>query len=137
MPENRQWEISTFDTFLLLHDGVDKKAFEEKLRTYAIEHNLNPNIYLHITPINTVKYSLGLFFEEVSFSLPYIRTFAVAGLLLLLCAFFNFLNLRFNHFFQRYREIKLRDSLGATPGNLLVQLLLEISLQVFAAGRYQ
>lgn len=133
MPENRQWEISTFDTFLLLHDGVDKKAFEEKLRTYAIEHNLNPNIYLHITPINTVKYSLGLFFEEVSFSLPYIRTFAVAGLLLLLCAFFNFLNLRFNHFFQRYREIKLRDSLGATPGNLLVQLLLEISLQVFAA----
>lgn len=133
MPVNMQWKIANYDTYLVLHSAIDPEAFAKKLRMYAIDRGLNPDIYLHITPLTSVKHTLGLFRQENSFSISYIRTFAVAGLLLLICAFFNFLNLIFNHFFQRAKEVKLRDSLGAGRKRLLVQLLVEISLQVFVA----
>lgn len=133
MPENKQWEIFHFDTYILLHNNIDKKAFEKKLRTYAIDNKLNPSIYIGIVPITAVKHTLGLFTKENTFNLSYIKTFAVASALLLICAFFNFLNLLFNRFLQRTREIKLRDSLGAGQQTLLLQFSLEIGIQIIIA----
>jgi hypothetical protein len=52
--------------------------------------------------------------------------FTLATGLLLCCVLFNFMNLFLNRYYQRIREVKLRKSVGASTGKLLVQVMVEI-----------
>lgn len=124
------WNYPPNEMYVCLHENTDVKAFSRKLRTYSIKNQLNPNLYIEITPITKTRYQLG---AEMSFNLNYIRTFVISGLLLLFCSLFNFINLQVNRIFERSREFKLRTSLGAVKKNLFCQIIIEISIQVLLA----
>lgn len=124
------WNYPPFEMYVCLHENTNVKAFSQKLRTYSIKNQLNPNLYIEITPITKTRYKLG---AEMSFNLNYIRTFVISGLLLLLCTLFNFINLQVNRIFERTREFKLRTALGAIKKNLFCQIIIEISIQVLLA----
>lgn len=124
------WNFPPNEMYVCLQKNIDTKAFRKKLRTYTIDHQYNPNLYIEITPIADARYKLG---SEMSFNLNYIRTFVIAALLLLLCSLFNFSNLQVNRIFERSKEFKLRSSLGAVKRNLFIQMTIEISIQVLLA----
>lgn len=124
------WSFPPFEMYLCLRENINVNTFRQKLRTYTIDNKYNPNLYIELIPIAEARYKLG---AEMSFNLGYIRTFTIAGLLLLFCALFNFINLQVNRFFERSREFKLRSSLGAVKQNLFLQMTVEISIQVLIA----
>lgn len=118
-----------------MHKNANRKAFEEKLRSYAVDNDLNTNLLFAISPLRTVKYDIqqagNVFEQHNSLNLTYIRTFLFVGVLLILSVFFNYLNILINSIVQRTREMNLRKvSGGAHTRNLFVQLFVEIGLLI-------
>ena len=130
VPEANQWMYLNVKIYLLLDKNTNIKAFEQKITDYTSVHKHNETIFLKLIPITDVRHTFG---SELSFNLTYIRTFAITGFLLLLCVFFNFINLQTNRTYIRVREMKLRSAIGAGKKEMIYQLLLEYSLMIFIA----
>ena len=116
--------------YLLLDKNTHIDTFEKKITNYTSIHKYNETIFLKLIPVTAVRHTFG---SELSFNLTYIQTFAITGLLLLLCVFFNFINLQINRTYIRIKEMKLRNAIGASKKEMISQLLLEYSLMIFIA----
>lgn len=130
MSEDKNWNLFSGQLFILLDKRTDIAAFKKKIYTYAIDHKYNDTFYVDMVPLTAVRHTFG---SELSFNITYIRTFAASALLLLFCVFFNFINLLLNRILQRNKEMKLRNAIGASRGELMLQLQLELSVQLFLA----
>ena len=130
IPEANQWMYLNTKIYLLLDKNTHIDAFEKKITDYTSTHKYNETIFLKLIPITDVRHTFG---TELSFNLTYIRTFAITGFLLLLCVFFNFINLQINRTYIRIREMKLRSAIGAGKKDMICLLLLEYSLMIFIA----
>lgn len=128
--EANQWNQSDVEIYLMLEEKASPAAFEKKIRNYLTENKYNETMSLKMIPLTDIRHTFG---SELSFNLSYIQTFAITGLLLLLCIFFNFVNLLINRVYQRMKEIKLRSAIGAGKKELIVQLLTELTLQMVIA----
>ena len=128
--EEEQWSYMNVKVYLLLDKNTHIDKFEKKITDYTTVHKYNETISLKLLPVTDIRHTFG---SELSFNLTYIRTFAITGLLLLLCVFFNFINLQINRTYIRMREMKLRSAIGAGKQDMLCQLLLEYSLLIFIA----
>lgn len=131
--EKIQWnDFYQAQLYVQLGEHINRKTFEEKLRVYAIDNNYNTNLLFGISPLTKVKHDVksekSAFTKQTGFDLPYIRTFLLAGILLLFSVFFNYLNILINSIVQRYGEVNLRKVSGASTSTFLVQLLVEIGL---------
>lgn len=130
IPEANQWMYLNSKIYLLLDKNTHIDAFEKKITNYTSIHKYNETIFLKLIPVTAVRHTFG---SELSFNLTYIQTFAITGLLLLLCVFFNFINLQINRTYIRIKEMKLRNAIGASKKEMISQLLLEYSLMIFIA----
>lgn len=131
---DKLWRIKEEQIFVLLKESVDKEAFEKKLQNYVIDNQYDEYMTLKIANITEVRHTLA---SDVSFNINYIRTFGGAGLLLMFCALFNFLNLYINRMLQRSKEMKLRKTVGAGSFSIIKLLQTELLLQflfVFVIG---
>ena len=81
-------------------------------------------------PVSGVRHKLS---SNLMFTLNFIRLLAAAGVLLILSALFNFLNLHLSLFHQRIRELRQRAIHGATAGQLIVQMMFELACSTFLA----
>ena len=126
---DKQWEATFMGGkfFVLLNENVDISTFRKKIKHYAINNNLNENIEFQVIHITDMRHTLN---SDLSFNITYIRTFAGAGLLLLFCSFFNFLNLYVNRMSQRTREIKLRKTVGGNNFSIVSLLQTELAMQL-------
>lgn len=129
-PETNQWKLMSSRIYLLIDKKADIQAFENKITDYLIENKYNDFVTLNLVPLTDIRHTFG---SELSFNITYIRIFSITTLLLLLCVFFNFVNLLLNRTYQRGKEMRLRDALGAGKRSLLSQLLIELSLQLIIA----
>lgn len=130
IPEANQWMYLNSKIYLLLDKNTHIDTFEKKITNYTSIHKYNETIFLKLIPVTAVRHTFG---SELSFNLTYIQTFAITGLLLLLCVFFNFINLQINRTYIRIKEMKLRNTIGASKKEMISQLLLEYSLMIFIA----
>ena len=124
---DKQWTTMDPGIYVRLHANTSEKAFRDKLRNYAVEHQFNENLWLEAIPITDMRHTLG---SDLSFNITYIRTFTWAGLLLLFCAIFNFLNLYVNRILQRTRETKLRKTLGGNNYSVTGQMQIELTVHL-------
>ena len=124
---DKQWTTMNLAIYVRLHANTSEKAFRDKLRNYAVEHQFNENLQLEAIPITDMRHTLG---SDLSFNITYIRTFTWAGLLLLFCAIFNFLNLYVNRILQRTRETKLRKTLGGNNYSVTGQMQVELTVHL-------
>jgi len=124
LPEAEQWKYFEQDLYVKLHPRTDVAALEEQFRDF------NASIEVRMMPISDVRHRLN---TEVPFTLNFIRLFVAAGILLLFSALFNFLNLHLDLFRQRIREFRQRTVHGATSGQLIGQMMFELSCSIFLA----
>ncbi len=131
MPDEVQWTFFYMDAYVKFHANVDMDKLSEELRDFTSESGVNPDIELRMMPIRDVRHQLD---ADVPFTLNMIGLFVVAGVLLLFSAVFNFLNLHLDLFRQRLRELRLRKVHGASGGQLIRQMLFELTCSVLIAS---
>ena len=130
MPEESQWTYFDKELYVKLNARSDIEALAGQLRDFTSRLNFNANIELRMLPISDIRHKLN---TGLPFTLGFIRLFVAAGLLLLFSAFFNFLNLYFGLFTQRFREMRQRMVSGATNGQLILQTSFELTCTALLA----
>ena len=130
MPEATQWTFFNKQMYVKLHPRTNTDELAGQLHDFTSRLETNANIELRILPIGDVRYGLN---TDLPFTLGFIRLLVAAGLLLLFSAFFNFLNLYLGLFRQRIRELRQRMVSGATGGQIVIQMLFELTCVVLLA----
>ncbi len=105
---------SEYYSYVMLHPHVNPVDFEKKLTEYDNKkHNWK------LIPITEIKYKS----ERSQYG--YVRVFAIAGLLVILCSIFNCFALFITRIKQRIPEFAIRIVNGASGWQLTFQLALE------------
>lgn len=125
-----QWKYFNNDMYVRFHPGADINGLADRLRDFTSQIKANPDIELKLLPIREVRHQLH---TDLPFTLHFIRLLVAAGLLLMFSALFNFLNLHLALFRQRAYEFRLYMIHGASGGQLIRQMLFELTCSVLLA----
>ena len=119
-------------TYLLFPEGLDVKAFEEKMQgMYAAYMELifgpvNVKVEYLLEPIREIHlYSTKEGEPEPTGSITYVYIFAIVAIFLVLIAAMNYMNLSTARSSGRAREVGLRKVVGSRRGPLVLQFLSE------------
>jgi len=127
------WNWSaTENTVIKLFPGTNIEAFEKKLYEHHTGEERGNINKMMIKPLTKLRYLDPDITRDVKFQ--HILIFAVSGLLVIVCALFNYLTLFVSRFRIRQKELALRMVCGASGGSLLVMLSVEFMLTVLIAA---
>lgn len=129
--EEAQWKTFFMDAYVKLFPGTDIDRFSNELQDFTSRLSVNIEIELIMMPICNVRHHLN---ADAPFTLNFIGLFVAAGILLLFSAIFNFLNLHLDLFRQRLHELRLRKVHGASGGQLIRQMLFELTCSILLAS---
>ncbi|WP_247233097.1 ABC transporter permease [Telluribacter sp. SYSU D00476] len=113
------------NTFFLLNEGVDPSDFEKKLTAFrdelgqendGVKFRLQPFAYTHLA--ESLSDTL-----QTTGNLKYVYMLGVIALLIILIAWFNYVNLSTAHALKRAGEVGVRKAIGATQRMLMGQFL--------------
>ena len=110
-------------TIIELFPGTNLEAFEKKLYEHDTGETRGNINKMKITPLKKMRYVDPDIEREVKFG--HIVIFAMCGILVIVCALFNYLSLFMSRFRMRQKELALRKVCGASGGSLLTMLSIE------------
>tara|TARA_R110002012_G_scaffold320297_3_gene543161 strand:+ start:63523 stop:65892 length:2370 start_codon:yes stop_codon:yes gene_type:complete len=123
---------NNFSTYVLLNEGVDYKAFEEKLPA-LIDRNMgeaqagipmSKTTALTMWPLEDIHLYSNLDSEiEANSNIDYVYIYLAVAIFILLIACINFMNLSTARSSMRSMEVGLRKVMGADKGRLIRQFL--------------
>jgi len=128
-----------FYAYLLLKEGTDIKELEAKIPTAlaaTYEEDINKEIAFLLQPLKDIHLHSHLLSElEVNGDATAVRFMLIIGAIMLLIAWFNYLNLATARSTTRAREVGVRKVIGSSRASLIWQFLLETALiNVIAIG---
>ena len=123
------WGRFDFLTFVLARDGVTASRLQEQLAGYLKQQRPNADQRLLFTPMTRIH----LYSPNGTGNILYVRLFTLIGVVVLLVACINFVNLSTARATLRGREIGVRKVVGAGRRDLIRQLLGESFLFAFIA----
>lgn len=123
------WGHNYFKTYLVLHEGTNITALNQKIS----------NVYHAKTDNTTVGLFLSSYSDKYLFNIDkngsqaggritYVKLFSVLGILILMMACINFINLSTARASRRVKEVGLRKIFGASKISLIHEFLLEAAL---------
>jgi putative ABC transport system permease protein len=126
-------------TYLLLKPGTDVKALEAKITpmiAQKAEPDVDKKVAFTLLPLRSVHLNSHYLFEfEANGDAVAVRALLILGILVLLIAWFNYVNLSTARSETRAREVGVRKVIGGSRGGLIRQFLMEASLlNVMAIG---
>nr|MBI1229527.1 FtsX-like permease family protein [Cytophagales bacterium] len=129
------WGNNAYRTFVLLREGSDLQAFNDKFSGFTSAHMDTNSITDFLFPM--AKLHLHSTFENgvsVGGKIELIRLFGIVAIVILLIACINFINLNTAKSETRAKEVGVRKVSGASRAMLISQFLIEAMLIVFFAA---
>lgn len=122
-----------FHTYLLLGESFEADRVETKFPTFVssffedqFDDPPEQRMQLHLQPLRDIHLKSRLEKEiRANGDMAYIYIFSAIAVFILLIACVNFINLAVAQYSKRLREVGMRKVLGAKPGQLANQFLLE------------
>lgn len=130
------WLSETEQIFIRIRSNTDIESFQKRVSAINLSKQEKESSLgqLTITPITSLRYSDYLNRDEIVISFNYIRYFAIAGALVILCSLFNYLTLFISRLRMRGREMGLRKVCGATDRSLFALFSIEYLLVLIAGS---
>ncbi|WP_205573275.1 ABC transporter permease [Flavisolibacter nicotianae] len=133
----KDWGNNAPETYLVLREGTDAKAFAKKITAFIENYFKEPNfkVRLDLQPFGDVY--LHSTFKDGELSggrIQYVRLFSVIAIFILLIACINFMNLTTARSVRRAKEIGVRKVVGAFRIALIRQFIGEALFFVFLAA---
>ena len=129
------WGNNSWQVFVQLNDNANEKSVDTKIKNVVISHFTDENTLKHILPEVFIhpmsKWRLYGDFENGKNTggfIKYVRMFGILGLIVLLIACINFMNLSTARSEKRAKEVGVRKAVGSERGQLISQFLSESML---------
>jgi len=107
------------EVYILVKEGVDIKSLTDKLSSYQYDDNTYGKTSFEIIPITEVRqYESNN--STVVLKYDNIKTFVFLGLLIIICAFLNYMMLFINRIRIRKSELALRKVNGASNSSFIM-----------------
>lgn len=122
------WGWISFHNYILLDESVDPAALEAKFPAFIAKHwtpEEASRFKWRLQPLRDVYMGEIQDSNVASGNMAYVYGLGAVGVLILLLACFNFMNLSMARSIERGKEAGIRKVLGAHRGNLLRQFLSE------------
>ncbi|TAN01983.1 MAG: FtsX-like permease family protein [Chitinophagaceae bacterium] len=126
MEQDESWRSSNYMIFLLLHKQVDITAVAKQLTGIMNKNNRGNNTTISLEPLKDIHFE-----SDLQFAMPphgnkkNVYIFAVLGILLILIACINYVNLTTARASLRSKEISIRKIVGAKRKQLFAQFMAE------------
>jgi putative ABC transport system permease protein len=135
------WQNFSLYTYLLLKPGTDAAILEAKLPAFYKKH-LEPvmgqgvNYKMELQPVTSIHLNSNLEYEMgPNGNMQAIYIISIVGLLVLVIASINYMNLATTRASYRVKEIGIRKVVGSGKGQLVIMFLTEsVVLCVLAGG---
>ncbi len=129
------WNANNEYTFLLMNDGVDLTDFNSKLLKYSKDNVQLEDEIILAEPIEDIHlYSNKTYEPEVNGSAQTVRFLLVIGLLILVLAWINYINLSTAKAMDRAKEVGIRKTIGSSKSQLVLQFFGEAFLTNLISG---
>jgi putative ABC transport system permease protein len=136
-----EWFLFNFHTYVLLKDNINLAEFEQQLNQLAypyVGEDLEKNgdtLEFFLQPINEIHLNSHLESElDTPGSMENIYILSIIGLLVLMIACINYINLTTTKSAERFKEIGVRKTIGARYHQLIAQFIGESFLYVIIAA---
>ena len=126
------WDNNTLETYIALNATTDPTAFNTKLETYIDRYSQYGSKeearVLYLQPMKDIHLHSQFDWDAAdpgAGNIVYVRIFLVVGIMVLLFAVFNFVNLSTARATSRAKEVGVRKVIGAGYKQLVMQFLTE------------
>lgn len=137
-PWLKQWDTNSLVTYILLKEGTDPKSVEAKfpkfIRNYITFDKYNSEFAMYLQPLTDVYLKSGhikFHIQDKMGSLTIYRIFVIVGIIILIIACINFINLSIARSMKRAKEVGMRKAMGATRRDLIYQFIGESGVITF------
>ncbi len=127
------WDFSLAVTYLLLQENIDINVFSSSIADFVKKHDEQSNIELTIQALNQIHLYSNFDNADGLGLIQYVYGFSILGILILLIACINFINLTTARSEHRAKEIGIRKTAGALRKQLIHQFLSESLVIAFLA----
>lgn len=135
-----QWNNPNYATFLLLKPGADAAALAGKIENWVNPEGVSPqsasSLHLPLEPLREVHFNTQVFNFGGRLAITdfnNILVFGSVGLLILVIACINYVNLATSRAATRAKEVGMRKAVGATARQLITLFLGESFFMVLPA----
>jgi ABC-type antimicrobial peptide transport system permease subunit len=131
------WTYNSFNAYVELQPGVTYEQIAPKIKNLVYERSVEMRSLKPVVLLHPVKYwHLYSDFKngkEAGGFIDYVRMFSIIGILVLIIACINFMNLSTARSEKRAREVGVRKAIGSQRKDLIFQFLIESILITFLA----
>jgi len=120
------WNNNFYYGYALLQEGVDYKSLGPKFDRYMIENDINDVTNFWLQPLSEVHLHSDFDIDVYSHTEPthqYIKIFYIIGILIILIAIINYINLSTARSTRRGLEVGIRKVHGAKRAQLIRQFM--------------
>jgi ABC-type antimicrobial peptide transport system permease subunit len=119
------WDFSMALTYIQLDESVDHRVFEKKIAGLIKSYDKDTNIELFLKPLTKIYLFSSYDKPDGQGRIQYVYVFSLLGVLILIVACINFMNLATARSEYRSREIGMRKVIGASKAHIIRQFLVE------------
>jgi predicted permease len=132
------WESHNLHTYVLMDPNIEPEKFNSKIEKFLFSYSSDTTTTLSLQPLSDIYLRSDFDFQtdwSKTGNMVYIKIFSAVGIVVLLIAIFNFINLSTARAMFREKEIGVRKVVGAQQNQLVMQFLSEaLTVSFFAMG---